>query len=242
MMRATAGHLLGGRVAHEQPAEGHRTGIEPVLLAASIPARAGERVLEGGTGSGAGLLCLAARVPGVHAIGVERDADMAALARRNVAANGFEAAIETADLLEYRPDGAIDHAFANPPWHAAGGTPSPIRSKEDAKRAEAGGVARWVVALAAGLRQGGTLTVIVPPACLPECLSALAAARCGTARILPLWPRRGMEARLLILRGTRDGRGPCRMLPGLVLHGDGPGGYTDEASAILRDGRGFAVG
>ena len=88
-METSAGTLLDGRLHHAQPTAGHRTALEPVLLAAAIPARPGERVLEGGTGSGAALLCLAARVAGLYAVGIERDAAMAALARDNMAANGF---------------------------------------------------------------------------------------------------------------------------------------------------------
>ena len=75
--------LLDGRVRHDQPAAGHRTGIEPVLLAASIPARAGARVLEGGAGSGAALLCLAHRVPGIIGLGLEIDPALAAIASAN---------------------------------------------------------------------------------------------------------------------------------------------------------------
>ena len=86
-MRTTAGGLLDGRVRYDQPVDGYRTGLEPVLLAAAVPARTGQRVLEAGTGAGAGLLCLAARVPGVMGVGIEADADMAALARCNLAAN-----------------------------------------------------------------------------------------------------------------------------------------------------------
>jgi tRNA1Val (adenine37-N6)-methyltransferase len=76
-------------VSYRQPIDGYRTGIEPVLLAASVPARSGQRVVEAGTGAGAGLLCLLARVAGLSAIGIERDADMAALARRNLADNAM---------------------------------------------------------------------------------------------------------------------------------------------------------
>src|ERR1700712_4723911 len=85
----THGHLLDGRVRFAQRRTGFRTGIEPVLLAAAIPARAGQRVIEAGTGAGAALLCLAARVPGVSGLGVELDGEMAALARTNAAGNGF---------------------------------------------------------------------------------------------------------------------------------------------------------
>jgi tRNA1(Val) A37 N6-methylase TrmN6 len=50
MKDSTAGTLLGGRVSYRQFAAGHRSGFEPVFLAAAVPAQAGERVLEAGTG------------------------------------------------------------------------------------------------------------------------------------------------------------------------------------------------
>ena|GEM_PF-4880497 len=57
--------LLGGRVVCMQPVDGFRVAIDPVLLAAAVPAQAGERVLDAGTGTGAAALCLGARVDGV---------------------------------------------------------------------------------------------------------------------------------------------------------------------------------
>ncbi len=85
------GTLLGGRLIYRQTQAGYRTGIEPVLLAASIPVRPGERVAEGGTGAGAGLLCLAARVPGLVGLGLEIDPGLVEAARGNITANGFAA-------------------------------------------------------------------------------------------------------------------------------------------------------
>jgi tRNA1Val (adenine37-N6)-methyltransferase len=38
--------FLGGRITLEQPTKGYRAGVDPVLLAASVPARAGQSVLE----------------------------------------------------------------------------------------------------------------------------------------------------------------------------------------------------
>jgi tRNA1(Val) A37 N6-methylase TrmN6 len=232
-----SGHLLGGRVRHEQLRDGHRTGIEPVFLAASIPARAGERVLEGGTGSGAALLCLAARVAGLEGVGVERDPAMADIARANIAANGFfSLSVIAGDLAEIALPGAFDHAFANPPWHGAAGTASPDAGKEAAKRAFAGLFGLWAAALARPLRHRGTLTFVVAAAALPACLAAFADAGCGGFAVAPLWPRKGVAARLVLLRGIKGGRAPCRMLAGLVLH-EADGGYTEAAQAVLRDGR-----
>ena len=65
-LEITEGTLLGGRVRYAQLGAGFRSGIEPVLLAATIPARCGQVVIEGGSGVGAGLLCLHARVPGIE--------------------------------------------------------------------------------------------------------------------------------------------------------------------------------
>ncbi len=92
-METTDGYLLGGRVRYAQPKAGFRSGIEPVLLAAAIPARPGEHVLEAGTGAGAGLLCLAARVPGLTGVGIERDPGLTAIAAANGVANGFSGSL-----------------------------------------------------------------------------------------------------------------------------------------------------
>lgn len=230
------GWLLGGRVRHDQRGDGHRSGIEPVLLAASIPARPRQHVLEGGTGAGAALLCLAARVPGVAGVGLERDPAQAALARVNAAANGFAGlSVLEGDLATLRLEGAFDHAFANPPWHAPEGTPSPDAGREGARRAGGGLFALWAGRLAAPLRHHGTLTFVVAAAALPGCLAAMQAAGCGSLAVLPLWPKPGRAAKLVLLRGVKGGRGACRVLPGLVLHAP-EGGYTAAAEAVLREG------
>ncbi len=220
---------------YRQPATGFRSGIEPVLLAASIPAQAGARVLEGGTGAGAALLCLAARVPGLRGFGVEADPALAAIAAENLAANGFSGLRIAAGRIEDAAEAGFDHAFANPPYHTEASTASPHPGRRTAKQGVAEGIARWAEALVARLRPGGTLTLILPVARLPEALAALPASGCGSPAILPLWPRTGIAAKLVLLRGVRAGRAPLRLLPGVVLHAAG-GGYTSEAEAILRGG------
>ena len=232
----TEGTLLGGRVIYHQPAAGYRTGLEPVLLAASIPASRGELVVEAGTGAGAGLLCLATRVAGIGGLGLEIDTAQAAVAARNAALNQAHALqILVQDVTQWRPDREFDHAFANPPWHDASGTPPLDKSRQLAKMALPALLAAWVVRLAASLRRRGTLSLIVPASAHSPCAAALRQAGCTEITLLPLWPHAGEPARLVILRGVRQGGGPDRLLPGLVLH-ERTGGFTQAAEMVLRGG------
>ena len=120
--------FLGGRLHVWQPRKGYRAGVDPVLLAAATPARAGDQVLELGCGVGTAALCLTARVQGVRVTGVELQPDYADLARRNAAENGSAFEIVTADLSALPAD-LRQRQFAfvimNPPYFdRSGGTAS----------------------------------------------------------------------------------------------------------------------
>jgi tRNA1(Val) A37 N6-methylase TrmN6 len=233
---ASAGHLLGGRLVYAQPRHGFRSGIEPVLLAASVPAAAGDRVLEAGTGAGAAVLCLSARVAGVRTVGVEVDGAQAELAAANVAANGFaDSLIVTGDIETVALTGGFDHAMANPPYHLGGGTESPVAARGTAKRGSEALIRGWVRRLGLALRDRGSLTLVVPSGVVPPCLSAMSEVRTPCSAVFPLWPKAGRPAKLVLLRGIRLGRGGLRLMPGLVLH-QADGSFTDGARAVLRDG------
>ena len=221
---------------YAQPAAGYRTGIEPVLLAAACPARAGERVLELGTGAGAGLLCLAWRVAGVVGVGVEVDPAMAAATRDNF---GAALAVVEADVMALPELGAFDHVIANPPWHGSTSTPSPIAGRRLAKQATAETLPGWVGAGAGRLRAGGSFTLVLPAASAAGGYAALGAAGFGAVAMFPLWPRAGVAARLILLQARLGARGPSRVLAGGVLH-DGPG-WTAWADAVLREGGAIAL-
>ncbi len=79
--------LLGGRVMFRQPVDGYRAAIDPVFLAAAVPAQNGQSILDVGSGAGAASLCLATRVPGLRIFGIEMQPALVALARDNIAAN-----------------------------------------------------------------------------------------------------------------------------------------------------------
>lgn len=224
--------ILGGRVKLLQPRDGFRAALDPVLLAAFIPARRGEAVLELGCGTGAAFLCLNARIPGLAITAVDRDPELVDLAQRNAGLNHLAAEILAADARHLRDLAPMHHAFANPPYWS-GGTPSPLPERRQAAHEDAP-LPDWIQAMARPLRHKGTLSLVLPAARFAEAAAALRAAGCGAVRLLPLWPRFGTPAKRILIQGRRGGLGPDEVLPGLILH-ELDGGYTEAAQAVLRD-------
>lgn len=227
--------LLAGRVRLYQPAAGYRAAVDPVLLAAAVPAQAGERLLELGIGSGAASLCLLRRVPDCLVTGLELQGELAALARRNAAANGLDARLQVIEGdLRRLPAGlgrSYDRVFANPPFHDCG-SPAPDAQRAVAHHAEAGAVADWIAAGLRCLRPKGTLSLILRADRLVEALSALAG-KAGDLRILPIWPKPGRPAGRVLLQARKGARAPLTLLPGLLLHQTN-GRFTLTADAVLR--------
>lgn len=236
----TEGTLLGGRIAYRQSVTGHRSGVEPVLLAAAIPAQPSDRIIEAGTGAGAALLCLAHRVPGITGIGIERDPALARIAHDNVIANGAtHLSIVAADIAHLPLTGRFDHAFTNPPWQQINATPSPDPGRRLAHVAPTGLLTDWLTTLARLLRPRGSLTIILPSASITDALAAMTASGCGACTIMPLWPRTRRDAKLVLVQGLKGARGPSAIRAGLVLHDEA--GFTPEANAILREGEALGM-
>jgi len=237
------GTLLDGRLSYRQFRHGYRTGIEPVLLAAAVPARPGERVLEAGCGAGAGLMCLCARVGGLSGLGIETDPGTAELARHNWQANGLDR-LELREMLVadvHDELGQFDHVFANPPWHRGDASASPLGRRDLAKRALPGLLEVWIPTLSARLRPGGSLTLILAAAQFAQAAGLMRGlGALGGITLLPLWPKAGQPARIVLLQGRRGSAADSAVRPGLLLHEAG-GSYTAEVERILRGGAGLGM-
>ncbi|UWQ59170.1 methyltransferase [Leisingera caerulea] len=239
----TRNGFLDARVQLWQPARGYRAGVDPVLLAAAVPARAGEAVLELGCGAGQALLCLGARVPGLALAGVELQAPYADLARRNAAANGQAIDVHEADLSalpEALKQRQFHHVIANPPYYKAG---AHSQARDDGRKVALGEgtpLADWIAVAARRLVPKGRLHMIQRADRLPDMLAACDGVL-GSLEVLPLAPRQGRAAELVILRARKGGRAGFRLHAPLILHEgdrherDGES-YRPEIRAILRDG------
>jgi len=234
--------FLGGRLRLVQPRQGYRAATDPVFLAAAVPARAGERVLDLGCGAGAASLCLAARVPGLELHGLELQPAYLALAAGNAALNGIALTLHAGDVARLPRELrqlAFDHVMMNPPYHAGDSAASPVPGRDRAHREDAGGLGPWIAAALARLRPGGWLTLIHRAERTPEILAPLDGPA-GAIALLPLVPRAGREAGRVIVRARKGSRAPFRLLSPLVIHAGAAhlrdeDDYSPEASAILRE-------
>jgi tRNA1(Val) A37 N6-methylase TrmN6 len=243
--------FLGGRLRILQPGSGYRAGLDAVLLAATVVARPGAQVLDVGAGVGVVGLCIARRLPDVQVTLVERDARLAALARRNVERNdlGARAHVVQADIL--RPLGAnpglaagaesFDHVLANPPFHAEGrGTAADDPVKAAANAMPAGTLDRWARFLAAMARPGGLVTLIHRADALAEVLAALEG-RFGGTVVVPVHPQESQPAARVLVRAVKGSRAPLQLRPGLILH-KADGSFRPGIAALLREGAALPLG
>ncbi len=235
--------FLGSRLQILQPLKGYRAGIDAVLLAASIPARSGEQVLEAGAGVGVASLCLASRVSGLEVTGLELQETLVPIARENARRNALQSRVTfvegdigspVRDLVAsgLEPQ-SFDHVFANPPFYdPSAHSPSPDASKSQSHLTLGSDLEDWVRFACTMVKPKGTVSFIHRADALATLLAGLQGRVVGI-EIFPLWPAAGKPASRIILRGTRGSNAPLVMRPGLVLH-SANGHFSEGAENVLR--------
>ena len=235
--------ILNGRLRLLQPKRGHRFGHDAILLAATVPAQPQDRVAEFGAGVGAASLALLSRVPGVQLTLFEIDDELCALARENIARNGFsdrarviagDVMMHTAEDLPARRAAPFDQVFMNPPFNPASLQASPDPARRTAHAGDRELLKAWVNRAHDMLGSTGSLTLIWRADGLNDVLHVLAK-DFGGITVIPVYPAPGRAAIRIIASGTKQDRSPLRILPPLTLN-DRNQTPTDEAEALLRHG------
>ena len=235
--------FLDGRIRALQPVSGFRASPDSVFLAAAVPARAGETVLDLGCGTGIAGLCLGWRVRGLEIFGLEVQPSYAALARENARLNAISISVTTGDVGAMPAEfvaRSFDHVMSNPPYFEAGTASSPADAGKDIAVNEGLNLADWLSCGARRLKPGGYMTVVHRAARLSGVLAALRGFA-GDIRVLPIASREGRPANRVLVRARKCAKSPDRVLPPLIVHQgrvhvDDGESHSPEASRILRDG------
>lgn len=233
--------VLGGRLTLAQPRDGYRAAIDPVLLAAAVPAAAGERVLDLGCGIGTVGLCVARRVDGCHVTGIDIQPALIELAQRNARDNALadRVAFHIGDVL-HLTEPAFDHVLANPPYlerARASISPNPIKALANVEGDAM--LKDWVAAAISAVKVGGSVTFIHRADRAGE-LRAEMEHGLGRLHLRSLLPKAGVAAKRVLMQGIRGAPAGFEILPPLVLH-EASGGFTEAAETILRQAAAFPM-
>jgi len=233
--------FLGGALKIYQPKKGFRSGIDAILLAASVPDNGSMRVLEAGCGAGVVSLSIARRCEQARVDAIEIEQINTQIAQANVARNELQerVSIYLGDLCDPVTKlellglerNSYDFVVANPPFYDEGEmrfSSDPLRRR--AKRAMAETLEEWVRFLTAMAAPKGVISMIHRAEKLDEVLSVLTR-RFGGVKVLPLFPKPGEPANRVIVQGVKGSRAPMVLLQGVVLH-DEQGCYFPEVKDI----------
>lgn len=231
-------YLLDKRVKIFQPDDGYRASVDAVFLSALVGSAAPcERILDIGSGTGAVSLCLAHRFPACEITGLEIQPRLVELSSLSAAANGFaNLRYLNRDIRRPLPDIAncsFHHVITNPPY-AEHDMPSPNPGKAFAHNFRQFDLASWIAFALKMMRPKGHFYMINRTEAVTEILSALRG-KAGAITIVPLYSKKGQDAKRVLVSARKDSKAPARILPGLVVHND-DGSYSAAAERILRGG------
>ncbi len=249
---ASKDQFIGGEAHVLQPrAEGHRSGLDAVLLGACIPATATGLLYDLGAGTGAAGYCAAARASKLQVKLVERDADVIPLARKGLELRENRKFAERVQVLDAdilmppaQREGAgliansADWVITNPPfYHQDRVRSSPHMHRRDAHVLDSGELEIWFRLSAMLLKPSGFFSIIHMAEALNEVLE-LCKGRFGNLEIRPIHPRQGKNANRVIVSGQKGSKGVTKLMPGFIVHADQR--HSAHARQILRHGKGFS--
>ena len=237
MRQVTEDWLLNEQVRIFQPKKGYRAGLDAILLAASLPDRAGSNMLDMGCGAGGVLFPAAFRLKTSQFTGLERDASILPLTRKGVVANGLSDRVEVVEgdvaALPGDWENRFDVVFSNPPYFEPDRIRTVHEGRENAYLAEVP-LKNWFKSMLFAAKPKGRITIIHRAAVLGDILEYLMS-RSGQIEIFPVRPAPGEPAKRVLVtarKGLR--RGEVVLHDGLSMHvSKGDPEYTTRAAAIL---------
>ncbi|MDQ0319368.1 tRNA1(Val) A37 N6-methylase TrmN6 [Pararhizobium capsulatum DSM 1112] len=238
-----------GRFHVVQPlGQGHRSGMDAMLLASLVADERPIRVADLGAGAGAAGMAVASRLDGATVTLVERSPTMVDFARRSLALPenarlAPRVSVIEADVgLKGRArvaagllDDSFDHVIMNPPFNDGSDRRTPDPLKAEAHAMEEGLFDIWLRTAGAIMRPGGQLSLIARPESVAEIIDACGR-RFGGLEITSLHPRPGENAVRILVTAIKQNRARLALRAPLIMHEDDAHRFTPRVDD-LNNGR-----
>lgn len=234
-MEYTIDKFLGDRVLLKQSKLGLRATSDSVLVAALVPIKKNESVLDVGAGNGVIGCCLNARGPCV-VTAVEAQTDLCSLAKENAELNNIKMTIIEQNIFSKNDPlkgKLFHHVVTNPPFYEISKN---TRKNPEQRKAfvQDFDLKKWLKYCLKHLRAKGTFNLIHRPEMLGQILPVLEE-KLGNIEIFPIVSKEGEPAKRVLIRGTLNKKGPLTLHFPLIMHTK-DNKRTEFAEKILRSG------
>jgi tRNA1Val (adenine37-N6)-methyltransferase len=238
MSQNTTDTFFDGALSVMQSRAGYRFSIDAILLASALQPKAGQTVVDLGTGCGIIPLILSFRHPDIRLYGVEMQSDLVELARANVAQNRMTDRIHVvpADVRQLKAghvDGPVDFVVCNPPYHRAqSGRLNPNLQRAIARHEIHLNLEQLLLSVRRVLRTGGRFATIYPAERIVDLFSAMRGAGIEPKQMRAIHSRCPEGAKLILAQGVMRGNPGLTVDPPLVIY-TADGNYTNEVQQMM---------
>ncbi|MCD7863501.1 MAG: tRNA1(Val) (adenine(37)-N6)-methyltransferase [Lachnospiraceae bacterium] len=212
-------------------------GMDAVLLSGFAAAKAGERVLDLGTGTGIIPILLSAKTKADQLVGLEIQHESAEQADRSVRLNGLEDRVKIVegDLREAAGlfgAASFDVVTSNPPYMIdSHGLQNPNEALAIARHEILCSLEDVISQTSKVLKPGGHFYMVHRPFRLAEMISLMVQYRLEPKRMRLVYPRVDQEPNMVLIEGVRGGKSRMTVEKPLIVYGEN-GKYTSEIYEI----------
>ena len=207
--------------------------MDAVLLSGFAHARAGESVLDMGTGTGILPILMSAKTEAEHLTGLEIQPESADMAERSVRLNHLEDRIsivngDIKNASKIFGRSSFDVVVSNPPYMTEGhGIQNPSDAKTIARHEVLCTFSDIAAEAEAVLKPGGKLFLVHRPFRLSELFVTLTAHHLEPKRMRLVYPYLDKEPNMVLLECARGGKARLLVEKPLIIW-ERPGEYTQE--------------
>lgn len=238
MNSLTTDSFFDGKLHIKQQAVGYRFSIDAVVLADHASPRAGDRLLDLGTGCGIIPLILAHRHPDIRVYGIEIQDELADLAVSNINHNHMQDRITVLrrDMRKLKPEmigGPVDLIVCNPPYRQPNsGRLNPDQQRAVARHELTVNLMEVLQTVRRMLRTAGRFVIIYTAERIAELLAQMRLDGIEPKYMRTIHSHLEDEAKLILVDGVMGARPGVKIGPPLIVY-DAKRKYSAEVRRMF---------